>query len=59
MILGHVGPLEAYRRDPVDFTVQTWANITGSAVVIAVVILLVLLVRPAVPRTVDAIVEAS
>ncbi len=54
-----IGPRAAYRQDPEAFEVQTWANVAGAAVVVAFVVLLIVLVRPAAPAAVEAIVEAS
>ena len=56
-----IGPIASYRADPDDFTRNLWANVVGSAVVIAVVVVLILATRARrpTPGIVGAVIEAS
>lgn len=47
------------RWDRVDFTENLYANVVGDLIVVAVVVVLIVLFRPAAPKIVEAVIEAS
>lgn len=55
-----IGPIEAYRADPEDFARNLWANLVSDAITIAIVVVLILAIRPKVAGPlVGAVIEAS
>lgn len=54
------GPVAAYRADPDDFARNLWANLASDLITIAVVVAIILIIRPRVAAPiVGAVIEAS